>query len=248
MQPNILLLLKLLDVVAAASDVDGDEAFAKLRTKIGEFVVENRVPSKPEFDALTGEADALIGKYSDEDHQRFEDPATHVAPAGLKSDVLRTSTKGPSAAATPLRDPYAVENQREGTDDPQALARLASAEAEKGVAYKDGENALTPSQITAQSVTNGASAATPTAHADIEPGATDNASEDGENGPEGEEQEPDFEGTTVPDLKAYLDEQGVEYSPKALKPELVELAKEAYAKAQANQGEGDENEDDNGGE
>jgi len=230
MQTNLLLILSLIDVVAAASDVDGDEAFATVRTKVGEFVVENRVPSKPELDALQAQIAELKDQYTDNPVERFEDPATHIAPAGLKSDVLRTSTK-PAAAPTgsALRDPYAAEN----SEDPQAEARKQSLEAERGVAYKDGENVLTPSQITANGTKtegeNGTLAPDAADGQEVEQGDND-ANDDDQNAGDDEEgnEEPDFEGTSDEDLKAYLDERGISYASNIGHAALVKKAKDAY--------------------
>lgn len=245
MQTNLILILSLIDVVAAASDVDGDKAFANVRTKVGEFVVENRVPSKSEFDALQAQIAELKDAYTDNPVERFEDPATHIAPAGLKSDVLRTSTK-PAAVptGTTLRDPFAAENSQ----DPQAELRKQSLEAERGVAYKEGEAALSPSDITAASLKtageNGTLAPDAKEGDEVETEDGDDTNDDDQEGAgdEGDETgEPDFEGTSDDDLRAYLDERKVTYAHNAGHANLVEKARAAYEAEQAEKAkEGDE--------
>lgn len=249
-----LLLLKLIDCVAAGSDLDGDENYQELRRKIGEFIVENRVPSQPEFAKLTEEADGIIGEYADEAPARAEVPEEHVAPAGLKSDVLRTAgpVTGGARRESAFRDSFALENRPE--DDKQAEKRRESHDAEAGVAYVNGQNAPTPSDITAGGLP-GARTDTPAAGetAVVQGGDGDDTdNEDDTNDDEGagdeggDDQEPDFEGSTKADLKAYLDErreagdEKATYETDANKDTLVHLAREAYERAKDADDDGDD--------
>lgn len=240
-----LLLLKLLDLVAAGSDVDGDEDYQALRTEVGVYVVENRVPSAKELSSFDERVQSVLSEYTDAP-TRFEDPATHVAPAGLKSDLLRTA--GPATtggrAASAFRDPYATENIDTATSE-QVAKREALADKEEGVAYVDGQNVKTPSEVTAASLNPEGltgSAVVQGEGADGETNTRENA-EDYLNGEDGDtdetdgvddgiDGEPDFDSGTVADLKQYLDANDVSYPSSAKRDDLIKIAKDWYADQQ----------------
>lgn len=252
---NGLLVLTLIDIVAAASDVDGHEGYGEFRRKVGEFIVENRVPSKIEFDALQERGRALVAEFTATDGPvaPHEDPSTHIAPAALKSDMLRTASRPAPAgegviAPGALRDPHALENQRPGAETEQARARAESAAQEQGVAYEDGARAITPSDQSRPGA-----AETEQTGAETGSDETEESEDDGGESGGTDTEEPDFEGSTKKDLQDYLDERreaGDEeavYENDANKATLVHLAKEAYARHKAKEAE-EANEGADGGE
>ena len=306
-QNTLALMLKLIDILSvglqSVPEIFAD--FAKLRTQVGQFVVENRSPTKAEFDSLMQKGDALTDQVNDklaemagddgvdetdEDggalkaarrktlmtarlpRHEDEDPATHVMPAYLKSDVLRapgrnldkavddTSSQTTAHAQTrqsAMFDPYALENQKRadpatgeregsGTQEPQTARRFQSFNHEH-TAHIEGSTQRMKPKVGINPDNNDGGTGSGSA-GDAPPNPEDPAFTSGEAGgkepqkktttnaaggkdpvtDDDGEQEPDFEATTVSDLKEYLTTEDVTYEEGKLKAYYVDLAKKTY--------------------
>jgi hypothetical protein len=168
-QAQGLLILRLIDIVAENAGLNENEDYATLRADVGRYVVEGRSPSKIEFDAFMAKAEELSNTGETEFRAAFEDPAKHIAPAYLKSDVLRSSDAylagqqpeaGPAAPGRSVMfDPYALENRRKPAkvdeDDEEAVE--AAKNDPVAVRTKQAEREVTAAK-TAQQQAYGAAA------------------------------------------------------------------------------------------